>query len=462
MIAPASSSMTLTQQEDALRSVIQAWKDSETPFVVCGGLDAAGNLHGRDIDILTDKGNAGCLCEVAEKRLDATGYTTWRRQTVSALLLFFRRTKDEDASFIEIDFLHTLQWTLTTFVSGTSCLRDVRVFNDMPVSPWASFAKNFLIQLLAGNKPKIAAKLQHARSWLTQSPEIPRKLALFFGSSLAARMQEAVQNQDLAGLWNLAPALRRACLVSSLRPGRWPGLPVAVLRWWRQSWRRYLGGRPLVPILAVVGPDGAGKSSVLAAVAEKLPERFPFWNVAHRHWRPELLPNIGALAGKPQPEKGQPVVPRRTRGRFYFVRLAYYASDFLLGYFFKDRPVRAGLTPVLYDRCFWDMYVDPLRFGLGGTRGILALGRILPGPDLIVCLEVDPHTARERKGELNDAEVTRQNNAWRDLAATIRTPLHRLDAREPVKTNAENIVALYMDALGQMLGQSHTTEAAGR
>jgi thymidylate kinase len=454
--------MPLTQRADAIRSVIQASHDSKATFVVCGGVDAEGNLHGRDVDILTGKNSAARLCQIAEERLAEMGYLTWRRQNVSALLLFFRKKEDDAAPFFEIDFLHTLQWTLTPFVSGASSLGDVRTINDVPASPWASFAKNILIQLLAGNKPKVAAKLRDAQSWLANSPEISRKLEFFVGSSLAAELQQAVQHQDLAGLWNLAPALRRSCLARSLRPGHWPGLPSAALRWLRQSWHRYFGGRPLVPILAVVGPDGAGKSSVLAAVAEKLPERFPFWGVAHRHWRPELLPNIGALAGKPQPEKGQPVVPRRTRGRFYFIRLAYYASDFLLGYFFKDRPARSGLTPVLYDRCFWDMYVDPLRFGLGGTRGMIALGRILPRPDLIVCLEVDPHTARERKGELNDAEVTRQNNAWRDLAATIRTPLHRLDAREPVKTNAENIVALYMDALGQMLGQSHTTEAAGR
>lgn len=454
--------MTLSQRENALGSVIQAWHDSKTTFVVCGGLDAEGSLHGRDIDILTDKNSAGRLCEVAEKCLAAMGYTTWRRQTVSALLLFVRGTEDEDSRFFEIDFLHTLQWTLTTFVSGASSLGDVRTINDVPASPWASFAKNVLIQLLAGNKPKVAAKLRDAQSWLANSPEISRKLEFFVGSSLAAELQQAVHHQDLTGLWNLAPALRRSCLARSLRPGHWPGLPSAALRWLRQSWHRYFGGRPLVPILAVVGPDGAGKSSVLAAVAEKLPERFPFWGVAHRHWRPELLPNIGALAGKPQPEKGQPVVPRRTRGRFYFVRLAYYASDFLLGYFFKDRPVRSGLTPLLYDRCFWDMYVDPLRFGLGDTQGMLTLGRILPGPDLIVCLEVDPHTARDRKGELNDAEVTRQNDAWRDLAAKIHTPLHRLDARESVETNAEKIVALYRNTFEQMLGQPCTTKTVRR
>jgi thymidylate kinase len=89
---------------------------------------------------------------------------------------------------------------------------------------------------------------------------------------------------------------------------------------------------------------------------------------------------------------------------------------------------------------------------------MLALGRILPGPDLIVCLEVDPHLARERKGELSDAEVARQNKAWLDLAGKIRTPLHILDAREPVEANAEKVVALYLRALEQMLGPSKTTK----
>jgi thymidylate kinase len=450
--------MPLTQRADAIRSVIQAWHDSKTAFVVCGGVDAEGNLHGRDVDILTDKNSAARLCQVAEERLAELGYTTWRRQTVSALLLFFRKKQDDAASFFEIDFIHSLQWTLTVFVRGASSLGDVRAFHEIPVSPWASFAKHVLIQLLAGNKNKVETKLQDGGSWLSHSPEISRNLSFYFGDSLSTELQEAVLAQDLPPLWNLAPALRRACLARGLQPGRWPRLPSAATRWLRQGWHRCFGGRPLVPIVAVVGPDGAGKSSVLAAVAAKLPERFPFWSVTHRHWRPELLPNIGALAGKPQPEKGQPVVPRRKSGRFYWLRLAYYACDFLLGYFFKDRPLRSGLTAVLYDRCFWDMYVDPLRFGLGGTSGMLTLGRILPGPDLIVCLEVDPQIARDRKGELSDAEVERQNKAWRDLAGKIHTPLHTLDAREPVEANAKKIVSLYMSALEQMLGPSATTK----
>jgi len=450
--------MPITQREDAIRSVIQAWNGSETAFVMCGGVDAEGNLRGRDVDILTDKNNAGRLCQVAEERLADMGYTTWRRTTVSALLLFFRKKEDDATSFVEIDFIHSLQWALTVFVRGASSLSDVRILYETPVSPWASFVKNFLIQLLASNKSKVAAKLQDAELWLRSSPETSRNFSLFFGDSLSTELQEAVRVQDLPRLWNLAPALRKACWARSLRPARWPSLPSAGTRWLRQGWHRCLGGHPLVPILAVVGPDGAGKSSVLAAVAEKLPERFPFWGVANRHWRPELLPNIGALAGKPQPEKGQPVVPRRKSGRFYWPRLAYYACDFLLGYFFKDRPLRSGLNAVLYDRCFWDMYVDPLRFGLGGTSGMFTLGRILPGPDLIVCLKVDPHLARERKGELSDAEVARQNKAWLDLAGKIRTPLHILDAREPVEANAEKIVAFHMAALEQMLGPSATTK----
>jgi len=454
--------MAGTQQENVIRSVIRDWTGLGAVLVVCGGIDAEGKLGGRDIDILTNKKNADPLCEAAEKRLAAMGYKTWRRQTISALLLFYRRDDDEAASFFEIDLLHSLQWALTAFVSGASTLGDVRVLNAIPVSPWASFAKNVLIQLLAGNKTKVAAKLQDGRSWLANSPEISRKLSFFFGDSLSAELQQAVLNYDLPQLWNLAPALRRACFARSLRPSRWKSLPPAATRWLRQGWHRCFGKRPLVPILALVGPDGAGKSSVLAAVAEKLPERFPFWSVANRHWRPEVLPNIGVLAGKPQPERGQPVAPRRKSGRFYFLRLAYYGADFLMGYFFKDCPVRSGLTPILYDRCFWDMYVDPLRFGLGGTSGMLALGRVLPGPDLIVCLEVDPHIARERKAELSDEEVARQNKAWFDLAGKIRTPLHILDAREPVEANAEKVVALYLRALEEMLGQSRTNETDDR
>ncbi len=438
-------------EQHLIHAVVQQWKQFGIPFAVCGGIDAGGTLRGRDLDVLVDKNRAVELCHVTRDYLHAEGYATWTRQKGPSLLLFYRKKGLSVAAFFEIDFLSCQQWFLASFAIGSSGLNDIAASKAVPYSPWAAFAKNILIQLLAGNRRKVAANLRNGCHWITCSKEVSSRLKYFVSAAVAGKLKEAVATQNLDALWALAPSLRRSCVIRSLRPTRWHQLPAAAIFWVRQKWQRMGGGRLMTPIIAVVGPDGAGKSSVLQGVKEILPERFPFWGVQMRHWRPSLLPSIGAVAGKPQPEEGKPNLPRRKSGRFYFVRLAYYGTDFLAGYLLKDRRIRAGLTAILYDRCFWDMYVDPVRFGLGSRRGILSLGRLLPGPDMIFCLAVDPETARARKGELADHEVAEQNKKWHELAKQIQTPIQFLDAGKPVEFNAGVIADAYMGALVKML-----------
>jgi thymidylate kinase len=442
------------EEQKVIHAVVQQWKQLGIPFAVCGGIDAGGTLHGRDLDVLVDRERVGELCTAARDYLHTEGYATWTRQKGPSLLLFCRKTDPSESAFFEIDFLSRQQWLLATFVNGSSVLRDLATSEALPFSPWAAFAKNILIQLLAGNKNKVAANLRNGCHWLASSKEVSSRLRDFVGSVAADELQKAIVTQDLAALSALSPCLRRSCVIRSLRPTRWLQLPAAAIFWVRQKWQRMGGGRLMTPIIAVVGPDGAGKSSVLQAVKGILPERFPLWGVQMRHWRPSLLPSIGAVAGKPQPEEGKPNLPRRKSGRFYFIRLAYYGVDFLAGYILKDRRLRAGLTAVLYDRCFWDMYVDPVRFGLGSRQGMLSLGRLLPGPNMIFCLDVDPETARARKGELADHEVAEQNKKWHELATKIKTPIRFLDARKPIDVNARIIANAYMDALVKMLSST--------
>ena len=75
---------------------------------------------------------------------------------------------------------------------------------------------------------------------------------------------------------------------------------------------------------------------------------------------------------------------------------------------------------------------------------MLALGTILPGPDLIVCLSVRPEVARIRKGELTDSEVSEQNKRWVELSKTIDVPITILSADEAPSVLAEKIVDIYL------------------
>lgn len=115
--------------------------------------------------------------------------------------------------------------------------------------------------------------------------------------------------------------------------------------------------------------------------------------------------------------------PRRQPGRFSSLRLAYYYVDFLVGGFLKDRVDSSRQRLVLYDRCFLDMSVDPLRFGLASLRGTNMLWRWMPRPDLVILLEDDPQHIRIRKPELTTEEIRALYRVWEQHLAEGRVTL---------------------------------------
>jgi len=201
-----------------------------------------------------------------------------------------------------------------------------------------------------------------------------------------------------AGSWSTtlrhAPALERGWL---------RGQHVAARR------RRLVGrlARRLEPVqaflrrpgrtVALLGPDGAGKSVLASEIARTFP--FPVRSVYMGLWRRPgrverpLLPGLDLLA-----------------------RLLFAWRAYLVG-----RYHRALGRLVIFDRYVHDARVDarhghPLRdrlyFGL--------LGRALPPPDLVVILDVPGDVAYARKGEHDVAGLESRRQAYLSLGKAVR------------------------------------------
>ena len=177
---------------------------------------------------------------------------------------------------------------------------------------------------------------------------------------------------------------------------------------------RLVAGKGITRI-ALVGPDGVGKSTVIRLLRESLNRDLPWLAVQVRQWRPGLLPNLGELATG-QRSTGEWQRPRRKPGRFQLLRVGYYFLDFLLGSWWRDRLRVPEATLIVYDRCALDMQVDPVRFALSSKRGTRLLWKIVPRPDLVILLEDEPYRILQRKQELEAQEMAEQQAEWRRLA----------------------------------------------
>jgi thymidylate kinase len=164
-------------------------------------------------------------------------------------------------------------------------------------------------------------------------------------------------------------------------------------------------------VVALVGPDGAGKS----AVAEALPAACGqlFRRSRRMHFRSGLLPRPGRLLGREASDSSEPHA-REPHGRVLSgALLLYHWLDALLGYTLVVAPARARSTLVVVERGFLDIAVDPRRYRMAVPPGaVRALARLLPRPDLTILLEAPVDTVVARKQELSEDEVERQYDAW--------------------------------------------------
>ena len=174
-------------------------------------------------------------------------------------------------------------------------------------------------------------------------------------------------------------------------------------------------------MLAIMGTDGSGKSTMIEAINPILSQAtHGAFNVLHL--RPGLLPPLSRFKGKKCSDQGPVVDPHGSQPSGILgslVRLCYLGLDYVVGYWVRVRP-RLAKRPcvVLFDRYAYDLEMDPRRFRIRLPKWLLRLAtRMAPKPDLIFCLDGEAEEIQRRKQELPLEEVERQLAFIREFAA---------------------------------------------
>lgn len=172
--------------------------------------------------------------------------------------------------------------------------------------------------------------------------------------------------------------------------------------------------KPTGLLVAFIGPDGSGKSSITQNIIHDLAPAFKKSYVYHL--RPQIIFRKEKNSTPVTNPHGK--LPRGHLGSF--LKILYYFFDYSIGYVLKIWPLVTRSNLVLFDRYYHDILVDPKRFRYGSSTWLAQfIGRIVPKPNLWILLDSPPDILQTRKKETSYEETNRQRKAYIELSKRL-------------------------------------------
>lgn len=168
--------------------------------------------------------------------------------------------------------------------------------------------------------------------------------------------------------------------------------------------------------IALEAPDGAGKSTFIDEMAIMLAETFvcDIEKMHIYHFRPSILPNLGAVGEKAGVMKQDKDFENPHRNKSAnpvssFVRMVYYWLDYVFGGAICVRRDVQFDKITIFDRYIYDFIIDPLRSRINLPKFVrVAFAKLVQQPKIVFVLRAPADVIYSRKQELSQEEIERQ------------------------------------------------------
>lgn len=453
----ASGAATSLGSGDLLRRLFALFDRANVPYCVTHGYQGYPAQVPSDVDCVMParfvRHQLPALLDGNEAVLGAR-VVQWLREGTDYIVLFGHDDAGNPAH-VALDISTDVTLNDRTFFSADQVLASRRRHDEFWVPAPAVEFTCTLLRRLAKRKLTDA----HAARLSTLYREAPAEITELLTRHMTTRDAVSIEQAAASGDWSVVSqglaAHRRRVMTSALLRRPLAVACTAVDRVSRRAWRHL---RPRHGLHVVfLGPDGAGKSSVVRAVRERLGPAF--FATTQRSFPPALLNR-----GDPNSTTCPHAEPPRSALSSAIRAVAYWWVYHAPGHLLTVRRDLARGRLVLHDRHLMDVQVDPRRYRYAGPAWVARLVcRFTPKPDLVVVLDAPADVIQSRKQEVELSETARQCAAYRELARQLGPTAATVDAGRDLTATVSAVESLILDRLADRTRRRlNTGESAAR
>lgn len=325
------------------------------------------------------------------------------------------------------DIFPVFAWEDYILLNNEQLLNETVAYMDIyKASDEVESVTKLFIRLLHNGKIKDKYKpaIQHIFS--NKKTEVVRLMESFIFSGLAEKIAEL----SIIGQWEKIEKIRKE-IIESIRnkTKKKSKIKYLICKFVKRSGT----------MIVFEGTDGSGKSTIIDGLPDILSNSFPKDMMDYYHWRP------GFIKKETKVKDGKIIVvtdphAKKPYGRVKsFAKFMFFNMDYVLGYWLKARIQLAKGHLVIFDRYYYDYYLDKLRYRLTISDVTLNLFKgIIPKPDITFLLSGDAKVLYERKKEISIEEIEEQLERIKYCAKWFNNPCI-IDVNQNIDTVRYNV-----------------------
>lgn len=412
------------------------------PYCVLRNYERLPEYTSNDIDLLISSKHMGETVHILKKLAKEEGFEMHTCNEFSCLAMTFH-SKVPNVAQIHIDMCTDVLWKGFALCNPDVVLSTRKPFKSFYIAcPEYEQIINLLTRLVYHGYVKGAYREDIHKTALhpKNGPAFLKVLEGSLGKREGHRVWEAARKANWVAIEKRTQYIRKALILQNLTRDTWGLIRRQVCQIGRFVRRlRHSAGVSV----AIIGPDGAGKSSLIDGLRSALHPTFSDKQYVV-HWRPSFFRH------KRKPLQGPVIDPHgksiRNRSLSHLF-LAYHTLLFMLGYVCNLFPRKFRGWILWLDRYYYDFFTDSRRFRLSLSMFWVDLGyALVPKPDIVLLLDAPPGVLRTRKQEVSFEEATRQCDAYRELVEVLPNGV-MIKADQPLEDVMNDALHIILDYL---------------